>query len=387
MFRNFINTVKREISIISKDRNIFTIIILVPIFYTLMYGSLYWNKTENKLPVIVVDMDRTEFSKEFTKRLNSHQLVDVISVTGDLSEAKLEMDRMEVHGIVYIPVDAEKSLDSKKSITITSYLNTTRFLVSNDINKAVNEIATYYSYEKREIYLKSTGYSSREAESLTEPVKADVRAMFNRTETYGDFLIPGIIALVLHQTLLLGLSENIARERQNNLILEYKSVSGNSSIVALLGKSAFYFLMYFSYSLLFFTIAFTAFKINMLGSLTLLIVITSLMILSAVFLSILFSSFFKRKYVALIIMAFSTYPLFLITGYSLPLYTLPVPLQYLSNMFTITPYLNAYVRLTQLGAGFENIKSEILSMGVITFVLFVLALIRLKYLFIKLNKL
>jgi hypothetical protein len=52
-------------------------------------------------------------------------------------------------------------------------------------------------------------------------------------------------------------------------------------------------------------------------------------------------------------------------------------------MFTITPYLNAYVRLTQLGAGFENIKSEILSMGLITFVLFVLALLRLKYLFIK----
>jgi ABC-2 type transport system permease protein len=141
--------------------------------------------------------------------------------------------------------------------------------------------------------------------------------------------------------------------------------------------------MYFSYSLLFFTIAFSAFKINMLGSLTLLIVITSLMILSAVFLSILFSSFFKRKYVALVFMAFSTYPLFLITGYTLPLYTLPVPLQYLSNMFTITPYLNAYVRLTQLGAGFENIKSEILSMGLITFVLFVLALLRLKYLFIK----
>lgn len=383
MFRDFINVVKREITVITKDRNIFTIIILAPVFYAFMYGSLYWHKTEDKLPVAIVDMDRTDFSRNFVKNLNSHQLVNVIIVTGDLSEARLEMDRMNVHGIVYIPVDAEKSLDSKKSITITSYLNTTRFLVSNDINKAVNEVVAYYGYDKRKIFLQSVGYNSREAESLIEPVKADVRAMFNKTETYGDFLIPGIIALILHQTLLMGLSENIARERQNNLITEYKSVSGNNPFVALLGKSAFYFLMYFAYSLFFFTIAFSAFKINLSGSLLLLLFITSIMVLSVVFLSILFSSFFKRKFVALIIMSFSTYPLFLITGYVFPSYALPVPIQYLSKIFTMTPYLSAYIRLTQLGAGFVNIQNEILSMSVITFALFLLAVLRLKYLFLQ----
>lgn len=383
MFKDIINIIKREITIISKDRNIFTVIILVPVFYALMYGSLYWNKGEDKLPVAVVDMDRTEFSSGFIKALNNHQLVNVVLVTGDLSEAKLKMDRMDIQGIVYVPVDAGKSLESKRSITITSYLNTTRLLVSNDINKAVNEFVAYYANDKREIYLKSTGYNSKEAATLVEPVKADVRAMFNKMETYGDYLIPGILALILHQTLLLGLSENIARERQNNLISEYKTASGNNSLVALLGKTAFYFLAYFSYSVLFFTLAFSIFKINLAGSLLLLLVITSLLILSAIFLSILLSSFFKRKFVAIIVMAFTSYPLFFISGYVFPSYALPVPLQYLAKVFTISPYLKAYIRLTQLGAGFGNIQGEIIHICIITAVLFALALLRLKYLFYK----
>jgi ABC-2 type transport system permease protein len=383
MFRDIIKIIKREITIVSKDRNIFTVIILVPVFYALMYGSLYWNKGEDKLPVAVVDMDRTEFSSGFIKALNNHQLVNVVLVTGDLSEAKLKMDRMDIQGIVYVPVDAGKSLESKRSIIITSYLNTTRLLVSNDINKAVNEVAAYYANDKRGIYLKSTGYNSKEAATLVEPVKADVRAMFNKMETYGDYLIPGILALILHQTLLLGLSENIARERQNNLISEYKTASGNNSLVALLGKTAFYFVAYFSYSVLFFTLAFSIFKINFAGSLLLLLVITSLLILSAIFLSILLSSFFKRKFVAIIVMAFTSYPLFFISGYVFPSYALPVPLQYLAKVFTISPYLKAYIRLTQLGAGFGNIQGEIIHICIITAVLFVLALLRLKYLFYK----
>ncbi len=387
MFRDFINTIKREINIISKDRNIFTVVILVPVFYALMYGSLYWNKGEEKLPVAVVDMDRSEFSAGFIKALNNHQLINVVAVSGDLSEARQKMERMDIQGFVYIPTDAGKLLESKKSITITSYLNTTRLLVSNDINKAVNEVAGYYANENRSIYLKSTGYNSKEAETLTEPVKADIRAMFNRMETYGDYLIPGILVLILHQTLLLGLSENIARERQNNSIDEFKNVSGNNTLVALLGKTAFYFLMYFSYSLLFFTLAFSIFRINLSGSLFLLLSLTSVFIISAILLSVLLSSFFKRKFVAIIIMAFTSYPLFFISGYVFPSYALPVPLQYFANMFAVSPYLKAYIRITQLGAGFENIKGEIIHICIITSLLFLLTVLRLKYLFKKSDKL
>jgi ABC-2 type transport system permease protein len=125
------------------------------------------------------------------------------------------------------------------------------------------------------------------------------------------------------------------------------------------------------------------FKIRLDGSVPALILITSLLVLSAIFLSIFVSSFFKRKFVAMIIIAFTSYPLFFVSGYVFPSYALPVPLQYLSKIFATTPYLSAFNRITQLGAGFENIKGELLSLAIITSSMFILAWLRIKYLFKK----
>jgi ABC-2 type transport system permease protein len=383
MFKNIMKLFWREVSIVIKDRDVFTLIILVPVFYAFIYGSLYFYKAEQKVPVMVVDMDRSEFSSTFIKRMNSSQLLNVISVSGDMEEAKKEMLVMNVHGIIYIPHGAEVDLKMKKSISLTAYLNTTRFLVSNDINKAVNDVAGSFNDETKKVYLQSLGYNSREAETLIEPVKNDLRAMFNNEETYGDYLIPGLLALILHQTLLIGLSECVAREREFRLIGEIKSMSGSNAFSALTGKTLFYFLLFASYSFFFFTVTFPIFKIRLDGSVPALILITSLLILSAIFLSIFVSSFFKRKFVAMIIIAFTSYPLFFISGYVFPSYALPVPLQYLSKIFATTPYLSAFNRITQLGAGFENIKGELLSLTIITSAMFVLAWIRIKYLFKK----
>jgi ABC-2 type transport system permease protein len=383
MFKNIMKLFWREVAIVVKDRDVFTLIIIVPVFYAFIYGSLYMYKTEEKVPVMVVDMDRSEFSSEFIKRMNSSQLMNVISVSGDMETAKKEMLSMNVHGIIYIPHGAEVDLKMKKSVNLTAFLNTTRFLVSNDINKAVNDVAFSFNNETRKVYLQSLGYNSREAESLTEPVKNDMRAMFNNEETYGDYLIPGLLALILHQTLIIGLSECVAREREFKLIREIKSMSAGSAFAALTGKTLFYFLLFTTYSLFFFTVTFPVFKIRLDGSVPALILITSLLILSAIFLSVFVSSFFKRKFVAMIIIAFTSYPLFFISGYVFPSYALPVPLQYLSKIFATTPYLSAFNRITQLGAGFENIKGELMSLAIITSSLFVLAWLRVKYLFNK----
>lgn len=385
MFKNIYNVLSREIEIISKDRNIFIILIIAPLFYAFVYGSLYINKTEEKVPICVVDMDRTEFSNLFIKRLGAHQLINVINVTGDLNEAKTEMNRMNVHAIIYIASESEKLLESKRSITISALLNTTRFLVSNDVNKAVNEVAFSFSDENRKLYLQTIGYNSREAETLIEPVKTDIRPMFNNTETYGDYLIPGLLALILHQTLFIGLSECFARERQFGLLKELKTTSGNNSFNVITGKSIFYFILYFAYSLFFFTINYSFLNIKLEGSFVLLLIITSIMILSAIFLTFIVSSFFKRKFIALVIIAFTTYPIFFITGYVFPSYALPEPIQYLSQTLALTPYLKAYIRVTQLGVGFENIKNEVIHLSIITISLFVLAFARIKYLLHKTN--
>ena len=137
----FRNVMIREVERISHDKDLITILLLAPLIYAFYYSTLYINKAEKDVAIAVVDMDNSGFSEDFIKRLDAHENISVSFITGDLSFAKSRLDKMEIHGIVYIPQESEKNLKLNNKVVIKSFLNTSRFLVSNDINKAVTDVA------------------------------------------------------------------------------------------------------------------------------------------------------------------------------------------------------------------------------------------------------
>jgi ABC-2 type transport system permease protein len=288
---------------------------------------------------------------------------------------------MEIHGIVYIPQESEKNLKLNNKVIIKSFLNTSRFLVSNDINKAVTDVAFSVNDEVRQKYFLTTGLSIKEAENAIEPVNTDIRPVFNVTETYGDFLIPGILIMILHQTLLIGLAESIAKEREEMSLGELYSAAYNNTAVAIAGKSAFYFILFGAYSVFNLTIVFSIFRINLSGNIFVLSVLFSLLLISVILMCFLISSFFKRKILALQIIAFTSYPLFFITGYAFPRHSIPPGIRSFSDLFAITPFFEAYKRLTQMGAGFTNILPEFIHILLLTISVGLLALLRMHFLF------
>ena len=379
----FRNVMIREVERISHDKDLITILLLAPLIYAFYYSTLYINKAEKDVPIAVVDMDNSGFSEDFIKRLDAHENISVSFITGDLSFAKSRLDKMEIHGIVYIPQESEKNLKLNNKVVIKSFLNTSRFLVSNDINKAVTDVAFSVNDEVRQKYFLSAGLSNREAENAIEPVNTDIRPVFNVTETYGDFLIPGILIMILHQTLLIGLAESIAKEREEKTLGELYSAAYYNTAVAIAGKSFFYFILFGAYSVFNLTIVFSIFRINLSGNIFILSALFSLLLISVILMCFLISSFFKRKILALQIIAFTSYPLFFITGYAFPRHSIPPVIRSFSDLFAITPFFEAYKRLTQMGAGFNNILPEFIHILILTIVLAVLALLRMHFLFRK----
>ncbi len=380
---NYLNIVKREITRISKDKNIFMMIIIVPVFYSLFYASLYYYKTEKDVQVCVVDMDNSEFSRNFTQRLDANELTKVDAVLSDIAEAKLLLQKMKIHGIIFIPPYSEQDLKLNKAITIKAYLNTTRFLVSNDINKAVNQTAFSFGDDARKILFQKSGLSSKASEEIIEPLRLEDKPLFNTLETYGDFLIPGLIVLILYQTLMIGMSESMSKEREDNTIKDLKRISGGKVLITLAGKGTFYIILYSAYSFFLFTVIFRIFSIKFEGDYLALSILTIMLIFSAIFFCILISSFFKRKIISLQVLAFSSYPVFLISGYVFPFQSLPYVIRLIAMTLPTTPYLNAFIRLTQMNAGMADIKSELLHLFIIMIISGLFAIFRLKIIYKK----
>ena len=57
-------------------------------------------------------------------------------------------------------------------------------------------------------------------------------------------------------------------------------------------------------------------------------------------------------------LAFTSYPLFLLSGYSWPVYAMPKPLQWLASMIPTTPMMDAVTKLCAEGAGWGPVLGD-----------------------------
>ncbi len=372
---------RREARIITKDINIIAIILLAPLFYATFYTSTYINKGETDTPVAVMDLDRSNYSRDLIRKIDAHQLIKVDEVLTDMNSIRDRIYKDHDQAVIIIPENFEVSLKSGRSTTVKVYLNTVRFLVSNDLNKAMNEVVFDYYKNLRMKVFELKGFSRKQAEGMSEPVITDLRNLFNPSETYGDFLIPGILIIILQQTLLIGLSESIAREREKNTLGQLYYEANKSTSAALLGKGSFYLLFYLSYSIFYFTVIFSMFKINFAGNFILMILVTVIFISSIIGFTIFVSSFFKRKIIVLQVMAFTTYPLFFLSGYVWPMNSMPETFKALSALLPATPYCTAFTRITQMGAGMTDIFPFIIHLSIVSAFWLALAYFRMKSVF------
>lgn len=377
----------RELDIISEDLDLIIILILSPIFYAFFYSSFYINKIEQKANVAAVDYDKTDISKRFLYMLSATQNVNLTYIFDDEESAKQIFLKNETFAILIIPKNFSKNLATKKGTQVSLILNNTRFLVSNDINKAVNEIAYKLIQDYREKYLYSNGISPSQASLALEPIKIELRNNFNSYDTYGDFLIPGILLLIIQQTLLIGISESVAKEREENLFQEVFS-SSHSVFSYLIGKSVFYLTLYFSYFLIFFFVISKiisiddSMHINFLTILVLLIPFLASIILFGMFIG----SFFKRKILALQFFVFTSYPFFLISGFSWPFDSLPQPLKIFSLALPTTPFFNGICKALYANANLSNVLFETLNLFLIIIALSLSANFRFRLIKESFNK-
>lgn len=140
-----LNIFNRELHFVAKDINILSVILIAPIIYAFLYGSIYLNKVENDVPVAIVDICNSNTSRTFIRNLDATANIKVASQEADLASAKKTVDNFENFAVIYIPESFDSDLKLGKGTDIKLFINSTRFLISNDISKAVNEVVGYFN--------------------------------------------------------------------------------------------------------------------------------------------------------------------------------------------------------------------------------------------------
>lgn len=337
----------REASLVAKDHSLLLTLLIAPLLYAFFYGSIYINKEEQNVKLAVVDDDHSRLSRLLQQNIDNSPTVELIHFP-NLEEAKEHMYRGNCQGYFYIPKGTESNLLSLKQSNVVLAVNAARFLPSSDILMSVQQIClTIGAGVRLQYYQKSEGMSSTIAMQNVMPVNLDYRPLFNERSSYGAFLLPGLLALILQQTLLIGLSESVAGERQHSRIKEW--LKGGVS-TGIWGKGLFYLFLFSAYAFFFLNVNYSLLNLPMRGNGFELSLLLALLILTLIPMAQFIGSLFKSQLLCLQMMAFSTYPIFLITGYSWPFESLPVAIQWLSKLLPTTPFILMYTSVVQSGA-------------------------------------
>ncbi|MBW3523685.1 ABC transporter permease [Chryseobacterium sp. NKUCC03_KSP] len=377
--KEVLEILKREIRNVSKDSSLFLILLLAPILYAFMYGSIYLNKGEEKVRLALIDNDGTAISRTLTQQLNSTPMIEIVP-SSNISEAQEMMFQGEVQGYFYIQSGFEKNIFSLKQTNVNLVLNASRFLPSSDLLSTATKVCLTVGAGVRKTYFNKQGMGEDEAMKMTNPINMDYRPLYNSSMTYGAFLLPGLLAIILQQTLLIGVAAAFTSEREEKKLLNLYQISKQNISKMIFGKSLLYFIVFMIFGFFFSVVNFSVFDVEVRGSYFDLAVVSALFIATIIVFGMLIGSFFKTKLFAFQVLVFSSYPIFLITGYSMPYQALPRFVQILSDMLPTSPFLKTYISIVQAGGSLSDNLSSVIHLVVLWIVFELLLILRIKYL-------
>jgi ABC-2 type transport system permease protein len=368
----------REVARIAHDHSLLLTLLIAPLLYAFFYGSIYQYKEEEGVKLAVVDDDHTYLSRLITQQVSNAQITAVFLVPS-IEDAKEAMYLGHCQGFLYIENGLEQKVKSLKQAHVVVALNAARFLPSSDLLMGINQTCLTLGAGVRLQYLqKSEGMNTGGSLQEVMPVNLDYRPLFNSRSSYGAFMLPGLLAIILQQTLLIGLSASVSSERKKKTLGQWLQVAGGSPSMAIWGKGSFYLFLFCCFAFFFVTVNFRILQLPMRGDPFQLGLAFLLFFLTLIPMAQWVGTLFKDPLLNVQVMAFSTYPFFLIAGYTFPLQNIPPFVQYLAKLLPTTPFITMYQSIVQAGASISQNVPHILHLIVLLFFYTALAIIRLR---------
>ncbi len=167
---------------------------------------------------------------------------------------------------------------------------------------------------------------------LRQPVQTQVRVWFNPALRSRDFLVPGLVAVIMTLIGALLTALVVAREWERGT-MEALMATPVSMDEILLGKLLPYFGLGMGGMLLSVAMARWMFLVPLRGSLLLLVACAALFLLAALGMGLLISTLAKSQFVVAQVAVIATFlPAFLLSGFIFDIGSMPAPVQFLTHL-------------------------------------------------------
>ncbi len=345
---------RKEFIQISRDRRTLLIVLFMPALMLVLFGYAITLDIKD-IPFGVLDFDRSRASADFIDQFRNSNYFRFAGLLDSEQAIKTELDQGRLKVVFIIPVNYETDLKKNRRPALAMLVD----------GSNANTASVIISYTNR---LLSKGL----------PVAIQPKTLYNPTARSTNFLVPGLLTIIMMALSVLLTALSIVREKESGT-LELLRAGPLKPVQFVLGKLTPYALIALVDCLAVIIIGRFMFAVPIHGSLFLLILLTLPFLVACLSLGLLISTLVGSQQVAMYVAFLSSLlPSFLLSGFVFPIASMPTVVQWLT-LFVPARYFLVIVRGIFLkGVGFEALWQPVLILSGFAAVLITLAVIRLR---------
>jgi ABC transporter DrrB family efflux protein len=358
----------KEFLHIYRDRRVLLLVITLPPLFTLLFGHAFETGELTGVRSLLIDRDNTPRAQEF---------IDIISKNKTFQwrrgspEIKNEADLLG-HGVkatLVIPAGWKESLENGDPKPLVLYVDASDINTADAVEGSVRQSLGDFQLKQRDRMIETLPEEVFELGkqlpvqirkrfvSMMEMWKVDRKPLYNPKSRVIDYVVPGIIGLILQLLTVTLMACTIARERESGTLYQLMVTSLRRREIVI-GKmlpylvvSAFLVLVIMVVSGWHFGVAF--------HQLPALAIVCLLFLLCSLGLGLLISAFSRTQTQAIQFSVFFLLPVFVLSGAFAPLEQLPTAIRYISELFPLTHFCRAFRLVNMYDAGAQFYAADL----------------------------
>jgi ABC-2 type transport system permease protein len=350
----------------------FAVLVLAILIYSVYYPQPYRAETFRDVPIGLVDLDHTDSSRQFARRVDASADVAIVESFPDQPTAQRGIYGRNLYGILVIPKYFERDLLHGRGSPIAIYADASYFLIYQRVSGAVSAVAKTMGAEIETARLIGVHVDPAIASAAADPMPLTAVTLFNPQGGYATYILPAAFVLILQQTLLIGVGLLGTYPNPRLEGIAFEEIGATSRVLGRLLAYLIFETIVFSFYLL--AIPYL-YGIPRLGSPLTILAFSVPFVIAVGSLGMLVAKAFRKPLVVQMVSAAIGMPFLFLSGFSWPPEAIPDVLRSASLVLPSSSAINGLVDISQLGASIADVRSQFFILSVLALAYTVVAVV------------
>jgi ABC-2 type transport system permease protein len=359
----------KELHHITRDARSLAMALAVPVMMLVLFGYAL-SLDVDRIPTLVYDEDGSAASRELVRQFQGSRYFTIIGYAASYADVERSIDRNQALMGLVIPRRYSQNAAAGREAPVQLLLD------GSDSNTA--SIALGYAESLVRNYSMVVRSGMRGGGRAVPAVDARLRVWYNSSLESKNYVVPGLIAVILMIIAALLTSLTIAREWEMGTMEQILSTPLRPAEMVL-GKMLAYFVVGLTDATIAVLVGVFLFQVPLRGSVPLLVVSTCVFLFGALFWGIFLSAASRTQLQAYQMGILSSFlPAFLLSGFVYSIENMPRVIQVITRIVPARYFVTILKGIFLKGAGLRLLWGELGFLALYALIVFLLAVRKLR---------